>query len=287
MAGTAYVRPKGLSEALKILAEEPQARILAGGTDLVLLVHDRLARPTWLVDISDLAELQEVRPVDGGLAIGAACRLSALERNSLVPGVLRSACAQIGTPQVRNLATIGGNVCNASPAGDTITPLLVLDAEAVVRSAGGGRAVPLTQFFTGPKKTVLRPGELVVGFNLPAGALRGGASFHKIGRRREVVIAQVNAAASLSLGGAGEMDRVRLALGSVAPTPRRLMAVEELMRGRRPTAALLALAGAAVRDEIRPIDDVRTTAAYRLRVSAVLSRRALAGALEEMGVTIQ
>jgi len=301
-----YARPRSLNEALGLLAERSGARPVAGGTDLVLLMRDRVARPPLVVDISELDELRGVKSGGGGLEIGAACRMGELEKDTRVPAVLRQACAQVGTPQVRNLATIGGNVCNASPAGDTITPLLALDAVAVIRSAAirsaaigsaafwsasgspaGERLVPLSEFFLGPKKTVLRPGELLVSLRIPAAALARGGCFQKIGRRREVVISQVNVAVTVGLDGGrqdGVVETVRVALGSVAPTPLRLPEVEAMLTGQRPTPELLVQAGRAVAAEIRPISDVRTTADYRRRVAGVLCRRALQGALEEAGV---
>lgn len=283
MKAPLYLRPRSLQEALEALGE-PGARPLAGGTDLVLLMRDRLVRPSLLVDISCLEELRRVERDADGLRIGAACRLVDLEAHPLVPPVLRSACRQVGTPQVRNVATVGGNVCNASPAGDTIPPLLSLDAVAEVRSAAGSRSVPLDRFFLGPKKTVLAPGELVVEFRIPGEALDRGGCFQKIGRRSEVVIAQVNAAATVELDERGALAAVRVALGSVAPTPLRCRRAEEKLAGRPPAGEAVEEAARAVLESISPISDVRAPASYRLRVAAVLTRRALAGALREVGV---
>lgn len=280
-----YIRPRNLAEALRALADVPGTRLVAGGTDLVPALRDRAIRPPALVDVSELKELRLVVSGQDGLEIGAACRLAEIERDERIPAVLRKACALVGTPQVRNLATVGGNVCNASPAGDTITPLLALDAVVKVRSTSGLRTIPLTELFVGPKKTTLGSQELVVAFGVPKEAAARGGGFEKIGRRREVVISQVNVAVTVAIKENGAIEVIRLAVGSVAPTALRLKAVEDRLCGQTPSPGLAEEAGRLVAQEIKPISDVRATAEYRRRVIAVLSRRALTTALREAGVS--
>lgn len=270
-------RPRALREALKLLKELEDARPIAGGTDLIPTMREGALRVRNLVDLTQIGELGGIWEDGGEIHIGAATTLSQLEGSKLIaeraPALWRAA-SSVGSVQIRNLGTIGGNLCNASPAADTAPPLLTLNAVLEIASEDGMRMMPLQGLFAGPKLTTLKPWELLtqVRFRIPPED--AGMSFQKLGRRRGHTISIVNASAYLELEGETCRD-VRIALGSVAPTPIRMWEAEELMRGRRMTEELIKEAAAACQKLIKPIDDLRASADYRREMSKVLVRRAL------------
>jgi CO/xanthine dehydrogenase FAD-binding subunit len=257
-------------------------RYVAGGTDLAV----QLAGPEQaaealeaLVDVSGIPELLRLESEEGTLSIGAAVRLETLTRREDLPACLVQGARAVGSPQIRVLGTLGGNLCNASPCGDTLAPVIVLGGRLVLASPEGRREVPAEDFFTGPKATVLRPGELLVEVRFDAEALAGRSAFRSIGQREGQAISQVNVA--VWVRGAGKVAEIRAAAGSVAPTPVRLKAAEKVARGRAWSEALGREAGQAAAEEVRPIDDVRAPAAYRRLATAALLREALAEACGE------
>ena len=277
---TEVVRPSSLSEALDVLARHGErARIVAGGTD-VLVELQRGIKPTgMLIDLSALHELKYVRRagetiVLGGLATHNDVLAAPFAREAMLP--LAQACIEVGAPQIRTRGTIAGNLVTASPANDTIAPLIALDAELVLVSrAGGERVVALEQFYTGFRTTQLRADELVreIRFAALTGARRG--IFLKLGLRRAQAISVIDIAVVVALGADGTVTDARIALGCLAPTVVRARTAERMLLGRRLDEATCAGAGRASCDDAAPIDDVRGSAGYRRTTLAALVARAL------------
>ncbi len=279
--------PRTLEQALEDLRGEG-ARVLAGGTDLLNEIKTNLAAPRCLVYVLGVPELASIQLDRSALSIGAGVRLSDIEHHRQVLArhpALAEAINTIGSTQIRNLATLGGNLCNASPGADTPPILLVLEAEVVVYEAGGGgiklSRLPLGGFFTGPKRTVLKQGQILHSVLIPAAPKDSGAAFRRLARV-SLDIAKVNCAAYLERDGE-TVRRARVALGSVAPTPVRAPAVEKTLQGRRGGERLFREASALAGEEIAPIDDVRSSAEYRRRTAALLVREALAEAWQRSG----
>jgi carbon-monoxide dehydrogenase medium subunit len=275
-----YVRAGSVDDAVRFLSEHDGAvSLLAGGTDLLLV--DR-AYDT-LLDISRL-DLDYVREEGDLLRIGATTSIESIFRSPVVAeyadGILVTACRLFGTLQIRNMATIGGNVANAMPAADPPSALLALDACLAAVSHAGEREIPLDAFFTGPRKTVLRPDEMIRELRIPRAFRAWRGRWKKIGRVfRDIALANCGVSLRLAGGAPGAapaIDDARIALCAVAPAPLRVRAAEDLLRARSATPALLDEAAAAVRAAVRPISDVRASEAYRRHVSGVIVRRSLA-----------
>jgi len=277
-----YLVPASISGALRLLSKGAGVRLVAGGTDLAVAMADGLVSATALIDVTGIKEMRGIRHPPDGLSIGAATAVAALGADDSLPACLRQGALAIGSPQIRNLATVGGNICNASPCGDTLAPLIALDALFVLASTSGRREVPADSFFLGPKKTVLAAGELLVEVRIPRSRLTGGSAFRMIGKRNGQAISQVNAAAWLSVEG-GRISEVRAAVGSVAPIPLRLRKTEELLRGVKTDAVDWMRILAAVDSEISPISDVRASVDYRRLVTGALFRDCLQEAIASAG----
>lgn len=280
-------QPSGIEEAMSWLAEmEHRALPLAGGTDLLVKLRSGFSCPN-LVDLQGLEELQPYRTGGEETVIGSLCLVSTVEWDaalrSSVP-CLPHAAGQLGSRQVRNLATVGGNLCNASPSAELAPPLLALDAVAETTGPGGCRSLPLAQFFTGPGKTALGRGELLksVRFRRPQG--RWAARYYKLSPRKAMDIAVVNVCVRLTLDDKDpELIRdAAISAGAAAPTPLRFPAEEEALRGRRFTPELAERAARACGEAVRPIDDLRASAAYRKEMVRVLVRRGLAECYEQL-----
>ena len=284
-----YRKPESIEEALSQAgsAAGEQIKYLAGGTDLVVQIAEGAVYPAMLIDISGIQALRGMERTDEGLRIRAMTTIAEILEaaggepgESGLPECLVQGARSIGSPQIRRLATIGGNVCNASPCGDTLAPIIVLAGSLSLRSEKGSREVPAEEFFLGPKATVLQPGEILESILIPSSHLEGRCAFRMIGKRNAQVISQVNIAVWLKLAGHGAaIADIRIAAGSVAPIPLRLRKAEELLRGSVPDEPLLQAAQRAVQEEIRPISDVRTSEEYRRSVTAALFRDALAETL--------
>jgi CO/xanthine dehydrogenase FAD-binding subunit len=270
-------RPGSIAEALGLLSSLDDAKPIAGGTDLVPLLRDVERGPRNLVCVGQLGALSYLREEDGMVTIGATTTLSRLLESDTIKRRaqgLHDAVYQMGSVQIRNLGTIGGNLCNASPAADTAPPLLVLDSDVTVASEGESRTMPLADFFVGPKISSLKPYELLTEVRFPAQQRSSGSAFHRIGRRKGFTLSVVSAAAYIERDGE-YCRRARIALGSVAPTPIRVPEAEGELEGKEVTEALFEDIGVVCRDHIHPIDDVRGSASYRKGVSGVLVNRAL------------
>jgi CO/xanthine dehydrogenase FAD-binding subunit len=270
--------PATLSEALEMLAEgEAGVKPIAGGTNVIVELRDGRRYGT-LMDVSRLAELRGIRRENGHIVIGGGTTMAELLADPLIAEYglpLREAAATLGSPLVRNRATVAGNLVDASPAADTAPPLLVLGAEVVLMSRTVTRRLPLEQFFIGPNETLIRPQELLVAIRWPVPPPRSRATFHKIGLRQALACSVVTVAVSVERDENGDCREARIALGSVAPTPMRAHAAEQLVRGQTLTEALITEAAHLSAAATRPIDDVRSTAAYRRRMARVLVGRLL------------
>lgn len=270
--------PSSLEQAYELLRDDDGApwRPLAGGTDLMVQITGEIGEPPErILDIWGIDELRGIQVEDDALVIGALTTYTAIRRSdhvARVAPVLAEAAATIGAAQIQNRGTLGGNVVNASPAGDTLPVLLALDAEFVLGSSGGERTVPAGQFWTGYRETARRDDELLirVRFPLPDGRQ---ARFRKVGTRRAQAISKVVMALAWRPEGNGGWTDVRLALGSIAATPVRLHATEAALEGRPPSRETADAAAATLINEIQPIDDVRSTADYRRAVAGRVLHR--------------
>ena len=278
------VLPRSIDDCLKILAERAgQAKVVAGGTDLLPQMKNGLLKPPCVVDLSGVGALRALERANGhGLRIGASVTARALELDphvrSTFPALAESG-ALVGSVQVRNLATVGGNLCNAAPSADMAPPLLALDAEAVIAGVKGSRRVPLASFFVGVRRTVLAPEEMLVELSVPALGPHSGGQYLRHTPRRELDIAVVGVASQLTLTD-GVCGKARIALASVAPTPVRALAAEQALIGQPITPALIERAAELAVDAARPISDQRGSVDYRRHLVRVLTRRTLTTALE-------
>lgn len=256
------LRPKSLAEALTMLRDEAPLTPLAGGTDIYVSLQFGTARETRYLDLWRLSELRGIARADGKLRIGALATHTDIVRSldiATVLPILQSAAREIGGSQIQNRGTLGGNIANGSPAGDTLPVLAVADADLVLASAAGERRVPFNAFYTGYRKSVLRPDELIRAIEIPP--VEGRQYFRKVGTRAAQAISKLVIA-----GIKGAPPRV--AMGSVAATVLRLPRTEAAL-----AAGDLGAAQAALLQEITPIDDLRSTAQYRKRVAANLLAR--------------
>ena len=275
--------PDTWEEALALKAEHPDALPIAGGTDVMVELNFDRVRPQAMLDLTRIPELREWGAENGRLRVGAGVSYTRIidELGDSLPS-LAVASRTVGSPQIRNRGTVGGNLATASPAGDALPPLYVADAEVELASVEGARRVPIAEFVVGPKRTCARDDELIAAFVVPAAA--GSQQFAKIGTRNAMVIA----VCSVALAIWPERRAVRVCVGSAGPTPLQAPEAEEFIAGviewdsfAPLSAAELGRFGELVAAAARPIDDVRGSAAYRRHALAVLGRRALAWAWEE------
>jgi|ETNmetMinimDraft_35_1059890.scaffolds.fasta_scaffold80011_2 carbon-monoxide dehydrogenase medium subunit len=273
-----YIRAETLEEALNLLEKNKgQALIIAGGTDLLLKHNRNVSSEIVLIDISAIPELVEISSTKESLRIGAACTFAAIEKSPLLTdtlNVLSASASAVGSPQVRNIATIGGNLCNAAPSADSAPPLLVLDAHLEIASAKERRQVPLTSFFTAPGQIALIADELLTAIVVPPQPPDARAVYLRNSPRRALDLAIVGVAVKLWV--ADGKFQGRIALGAVAPTPLRAVQAEALLASNQSSDddTLMTVAKCAA-EEAAPISDVRATAEYRREMVEVLTFRAL------------
>lgn len=273
-----YERPETLDAALAALAEGGRT-VLAGGTDLYPAT-DRPGLKGAVLDVTGIAGLGGIARGPEGVRIGALARWSEIAAAADLPpafDALRAAAREVGSVQIQNAGTIGGNLCNASPAADGVPPLLALDAEVELASVRGVRRLPLGAFLTGVRRTARAADELVTAVHVPAAAVAGRSAFLKLGARRYLVISIAMVAARLVVA-EGRIAAAALAVGSCSPVAARLPSVEAALVGLPAERAAAAVGDGAAAAHISPIDDVRGDAAYRLRAAAELVRRAVAEA---------
>jgi CO/xanthine dehydrogenase FAD-binding subunit len=277
-----YHQPTTIQEAVETLRKHPDAKPLAGGTDLIPKMKQALIKPTHIVNLKKIPELNIVEERGEAIHIGAAVKLRELEKNETVKRLLpllNSCVKSIGSVQIRNMGTIGGNVCNASPAADAALGLVALEATVHIAGPDGERTVEAKDFFKGPGLTVLSDDEIVTGFTVPVPTEETGTCFLSVGRT-SLDISTISIAVALKTDG----DRVKdakIALGSVAPTPLRLLDVEKQLKGKTLTEKLIEDTANKVPESIHPITDVRGTAEYRRKASKGLAVDALTEAWRE------
>jgi CO/xanthine dehydrogenase FAD-binding subunit len=270
--------PETLADALRIKRDSgADARVIVGATDLILRMRDRVYTPAILIDLRRVS-LDHISCDTSELRIGPCVTLSRILARtgieSLFPA-LSEACRQFAGPPIRNRATLGGNIINASPAADLVPPLMAYDAKIVLTSVSGDRVLYLKEFFTGPGQSVIQPDEILTEIRLPLLPPDSAASFIKLGQRRSMAISIVNLCARLSLSADGTVASARIVLGAVAPTVLHAAKAEALLSGKKICAELIRQAAGVAAEEISPITDVRASASYRKRMTTVLVRRAL------------
>jgi len=271
-----YRRATALREAVALLAEHPDARALAGGTDLLVDLRERRQAPPLLVDVAELADLRGIEATDGVLRIGGGVTVGELLASPLVAEwvpALRRAAHDFADFLTRNKATLGGNLANASPGADLVVPLLALDARLVLTGAAGERVIALDAFLLGPRRTALGPGELIRAVEVPRPA--GRQLFYKLGLKKGGAIAVVSVATRVELDGAGRCVSAAVALGAVAPRPFRAREAEAQLAGVALTPERVGRAAEAAAAASRPISDVRGGDDYRRAMVRALVARAL------------
>ena len=282
MANALFYKAADLKEACALLSQYGEkAKILAGGTDLMVAINRKLLSPEVVISIGS-SGLDYIRAEGDKLVIGATTSHSGIVRSALVwekAPLLAEATKHIGSPAIRNMGTIGGNLVNASPAADTGTALLALGARLKLVSANGERDVAVEGFFTGPGETVLESNELLQEVIIPPQNADSKWAWYKLGKRKADICSVISVAIALQMNG-GICSRARIALGAVAPTPLLAKRAGGLLEGKQLDEVLIEKAAKAASEETAPIDDVRATAWYRHRVSETLVKRLLGQILE-------
>ena len=272
-----YISPKTKEEVLEILKQEKsEACIVAGCSNVLPYIKDKIISKKLLVDISGIEELNYIKKSEGKLCIGAATTISDLINSKIIReecNILYQAAEQFADPTIRNSATIGGNLADASPAADVAPPLLVLDAVLEVENMDAKREISLKNFFVGVRKTVLHDDEMITSIKIKNDSINKNGYFIKLGLRQAMAISLATVALILEV----EKDKVadvRIAMGSIAPTPLRLIKVEGFLKNKEINDELIEESIKKVREEVKPIGDVRASAEYRRYVSGILFKRA-------------
>jgi len=277
--------PRSLPEALEMKKTHGEkAKVLAGGTDLLVLLKDQKLKAEVVMSLSGIRELNFIRDEkERGVTLGALATHGSVAASPIIRQQfpdLAEACFQVSCVQIQNLGTVGGNLCNASPAADAAPPLLLADAILILASTRGERSVSIHDFFLAPRQTVLKPDEILKEIFIPEVSGRRGATYLKLGRRRAMEIAIVGVGVAVHLNGSDQVaSKCRIALGSVAPTPLRARKAEGILTGQEITDQLIEEAAEVAAKEASPISDIRGGAEYRLDMIRVLCRRAARAAL--------
>ena len=281
-----YEAPDSLEGAVALLAgAEGETRVLAGGTDLLVQIRADILDPDLIVDIKKIKETRSITEESGGWRIGAAVTGAELKEHARLkkawPGVVEAANL-IGSTQVQGRATLGGNLCNGSPAADSVPALIAAGAVATLAGPRGKRDLPVEDVMLGPRKLALQKGEMVASFLLPQRAARSSDAYLRFIPRTEMDIAVVGAGVSLTVDGAGIVTAARVSLGAVAPRVLLVSEAAQAIVGSRLDAAAQERLEAAARAACRPIDDKRGTTEFRIQVAGVLARRAALIALDRV-----
>jgi CO/xanthine dehydrogenase FAD-binding subunit len=281
-----YHEPSTLKEACEILAELGiKARPLAGGTDLLVNMKKKIIAPQHVVSLGRLDALREIDSSNGAMKIGALMTAAEIAESKTVKERFSALCqgaANLGSPLIRNLATMGGNLVSARPAADLPPSLMAYGGRLIIRNKKGQRSIALEDFIKGPGETDLDPGEILTEIELDTPPAYSGAAYMKLGTRRALEISLVNVASHIALDGPGGIiTSARIVLGAVGPTPLRAPSAEKILLGEKPSGPLFEKAGQEAAGDSRPIDDFRGSAEYRRDMVNVLTRRTLAAALEE------
>lgn len=284
-----YVRPSSLAEAVALLSRDG-SRPIAGGSDLIPQMREGRRRVGAVIDLKHVPALTSIEvKADGGWRVGAAATIGAMRKHAAfvaAHGALVESAGLIGSLQVQNRASLGGNLCNAAPSADGVPLLIALDAVAEIHGPSGERRIPASAIPIGPGRTSLGPGEVVAALHLPSRAARSADRYFRFTPRREMDIAVAGSGVRIDLGDDGRITAAAIVLASVGPTPIRAETAGKSLIGTRPTAAGFAEAGALAAGEAQPISDTRGSADYRRDLVAVLTRRALADCAARLGVHI-
>ncbi|MBI4676347.1 MAG: xanthine dehydrogenase family protein subunit M [Elusimicrobia bacterium] len=273
-----YHAPSSLDEACRLLGSlGPKAKVLAGGTDLLVDIKQGALDAGHLVSLAKVPGLKGIEREDGGLRIGPMATPNQLAGSDLVRETfpaLAEAAGQMAGTQIRNLATLGGNLCSAVPSADLPPCLLTVEAELILAAPGERRTLPLKEFFLGPRRTALAHGEILAAIRVPALPPATGTAYEKFQLRNASALAVVGAAARLTLKG-GTIEKAIVAIGACAPTPLVIESAAALLKGKEPSAPEFARAGELAASDVRPISDIRGSEGYRRDLAAVLTVRAL------------
>ena len=278
MSELRYEAPESVEAAVALLASNTEnVKIFAGGTDLLVQMREQMIEPTLLVDIKKISETRTISIGSDTIQIGAAVCGAELEENQVLstmwPGVVEAA-RLIGSEQIQGRATLAGNICNASPAADSVPALIAANAQAIVAGPDGTREIAVQDIAVGPGQTILKPGEFVVSIMLPKPTAHSGDAYLRFIPRTEMDIAVVGVGVSLSLDDHGLCSTARVALGAVAPTAKIVEKAPHILVGNQLNDTLLDTLASAARDVCSPIDDKRGTTEFRTKVAGVLTRRA-------------
>ena len=282
-----FHEPATVEEACRILGElGEKAKTLAGGTDLFVNMKKKVLAPEHVVSLDRIESLSELGPSNGTLRIGACVKAAEIAESDAV-GVdfpaLQGGASKLGSPLIRNLATIGGNLVSARPAADFPPPLMAYGAKVVLKSSSGERTVAVSDFIEGPGQTIISPEEILDSFLLEKPEAHSGSAYIKLGIREALEISLVNVAVFMTAEGpGGPIKAARVVMGSVGPTPLMSLSAEKVLLGEKPSEALFLAAGEAAAMDSRPIDDFRASADYKRAMVKELTRRALARAYDEI-----
>ena len=280
-----FHEPTTLKEACQILAEYgTKARLIAGGTDLMVNMKKKILSPKQVVSISRIPELKKLDASGDIIRIGACFTVAELSSSDVIQkrlSALGEGAKNLGTPLIRNLATIGGNLGSARPAADLPPSLMAYGAKVVLNCLSGERTVSLDKFFLGPGFTAAKPDEVLTEIQIPAPKLRSGAGYINIGIRKGQDCNIVNVASFIELDQDGIIQKARIVMGCVGPTPLRAGSAEKILIGQKPEGDLFSRAGAAASSDSTPIDDLRGSASYKRDMAGVLTRRTLDIAFHE------
>jgi len=285
-----YLTPRSIEEATDILNKYGnEAKIIAGGTDLIVQMKAGSVCPSYIVDIKYIDALNRLDlDENGSMHIGAAVILSRIVDSGIVKNkfpMLHQACSLIGSDQIRNRATLCGNICNAAPSADSAPPLLCLGARALVADQKGMRTIALEKFFRGPGHTVLKPGQILVGIEVPKMADRSSSHYIRLTTREEMDIAMVGVASFISLTTRDKVcNDIKIALGAVSPTPILVSQMEAAFKGKPITIESIEHAGEMAAGCCIPISDMRASAEYRREMVKVLTRRTLTSICADLGI---
>jgi CO/xanthine dehydrogenase FAD-binding subunit len=281
-----YRSPETLTEACRVLEEwGPRGRIIAGGTDLVISLRKGEAQPQILIDVTRIPELRRIEEAEGKVCIGAAVTHGEIASSKLVRQygkVLSDAASWVGSPQIRNLGTIGGNIANASPAADTLPPLMVLEANGTVFSPRGNKEVPLSDLFRGPYQSNLNPDELLVQVSFPKLSSGFRTGFVRLARRSAMAISRMSMAVVLRMTrGENRIEEVRISAGAVTPTPHRMSEAESMLKGKKPDGETMKKAAQCISETMVQWSGVRPSTSYKAPVVEALFLRCMGQALEK------
>ena len=285
MVRPTYLEPRSVEEAISLLVKyEDKAKVISGGTDLLVQMKHNIPLADYLINVSKVRDLDYIKyDQTNGLKIGALANVGSVANSPLIQekfNVLAQGASLLGTPAIRNQATIGGNLCNAAPSADIVPPLIVLGAVAKFVGKEGEKTVPVENFFTGPGVTILEPYQLLIEIQISTQQLLSGGAYLKQTRGRGADLAVVGVAALVVME-AEILKDVKIGLGAVAPTPIRAKKAEAILRGMKLNDKLLEESAQAASYESKPIDDIRSSADYRRKLVAILTKRAVLQAVQK------